>query len=143
MNGLELARRPEATLGAVLRSLQSLGLWDAAIPSGLALSRIDTAIKYAAFIDKEEREASRHRTSAGQALDPDLDYETVPGLRIEATQRLNAARPLTIGQASRTPGVTPGDISALLVHLARVRKAEPMRSHRAPTQAAQETVPTP
>jgi tRNA uridine 5-carboxymethylaminomethyl modification enzyme len=122
MSGLELARRPEAKLDSVLRSLQALELWDAPIPSGLALNRIDTAIKYAAFIDKEEREAARHRNAAGQALDAELDYETVPGLRVEATQRLNAARPLTIGQASRTPGVTPGDISALLVYLARSRR---------------------
>jgi tRNA uridine 5-carboxymethylaminomethyl modification enzyme len=121
MSGMELARRPGMPLDAVLRSLTSLDLWDGNIPAGLALSRTETAIKYGSFIEKEEREASRHRASAGQQLDPDLDYETVSGLRVEATQRLNAARPLTVGQASRTQGVTPGDISALLVHLTRHR----------------------
>lgn len=121
MSGLELARRPVAKLDAVLRALQALGLWTDPIPTGLTLERTDTTIKYGAFIEKEEREASRHRSAAGQQLDPDMDYETVLGLRVEASQRLAQARPLTIGQAGRTPGVTPGDISALLVHLARER----------------------
>lgn len=121
MSGLELARRPEAPLDAVLRGLARLGLWDAPVPSGLVLDRAAVAISYGSFIDKEEREAGRHRRAAGERLDPDLDYAEVLGLRVEATQRLNAARPLTIGQAARTPGVTPGDISALLVHLNRNR----------------------
>ncbi len=121
MSGLELARRPDASLGAVLRSLARLGLWTSPIPEGLALERAGVAITYASFIDKEEREAARHRKSAGDRLDPDLDYKAVLGLRVEAMQRLDAARPLTVGQASRTPGVTPGDISALLVHLNKTR----------------------
>lgn len=121
MSGLELARRPGVALDAVLRSLARLGLWDAPTPLGLALERADVEIKYGSFIEKEEREAARHRKAAGERLDPGLEYGTVQGLRVEATQRLNAARPLTIGQAARTPGVTPGDISALLVHLNKVR----------------------
>lgn len=121
MSGLELARRPEARLDAVIRSLARLGLWDAPVPNELVLGRADVTIKYSAFIEKEEREAARHRRATEERLDPDIDYETVAGLRVEATQRLNRARPLTIGQAARTPGVTPGDISALLVHLTRTR----------------------
>ncbi len=124
MSGLELARRPDASLGAVLRSLAGLGLWTGPIPDGLALERAGIAIIYASFIDKEEREAARHRKAADDRLDPDLDYQAVLGLRIEAMQRLAAIRPLTVGQASRTPGVTPGDISALLVHLNKTRAPE-------------------
>lgn len=121
MSGLELARRPDASLGAVLRSLARLALWTGPIPEGLALERAGVAITYMSFIEKEEREAARHRKAAGDRLDPDLDYQAVLGLRVEAMQRLDAARPHTIGQASRTPGVTPGDISALLVHLNKTR----------------------
>jgi tRNA uridine 5-carboxymethylaminomethyl modification enzyme len=121
MSGLELARRPEARLDAVIRSLARLDLWDAPVPNDLTLMRTEVAIKYSSFIEKEEREASRHRRAAGERLDPNMDYGQVTGLRVEATQRLNLTRPLSIGQAARTPGVTPGDISALLVHLTRSR----------------------
>jgi tRNA uridine 5-carboxymethylaminomethyl modification enzyme len=122
MSGLELARRPEAPLGAVLNALTRLDLWNDPLPTKLALARTDVAIKYGSFIEKEQREANRHTRSAGEPLHPDLDYAQVSGLRIEAIQRLNEARPLTIGQASKTPGVTAGDISALLVHLRKERE---------------------
>ena len=50
-------------------------------------------------------------------LDPDLDYSTVKGLRIEAIQKLNKVKPLTLGQASRISGVSPADISVLMIYL--------------------------
>ena len=53
----------------------------------------------------------------GKKLSPDFDYTTVSGLRIEATQKLNQYKPLSIGQASRISGVSPADISVLLVHM--------------------------
>lgn len=119
MTALDLARRPHVALDAVVRAMDALGFWQHEIPTGLTLERAQTAIAYSAFIDKEEREAERHRKAAADRLDPDLDYASVRGLRIEAQQRLNAVKPLNIGQAQRTPGVTPGDISALLVHVSR------------------------
>ncbi len=119
MTALDLARRPHVPLDAVLRAMVALGFWQEGIPTGLTLERARTAIAYSAFIDKEEREAERHRKAATDRLDPDMDYASVRGLRIEAQQKLNTVRPLNIGQAQRTPGVTPGDISALLVHVSR------------------------
>lgn len=119
MTALDLARRPHVTLDAVLGAMVDLGFYANAIPAGITLERAQTAIAYSSFIDKEEREAERHRKAASDRLDPNLDYATVRGLRVEAQQRLNATKPLNIGQAQRTPGVTPGDISALLVHLSR------------------------
>jgi tRNA uridine 5-carboxymethylaminomethyl modification enzyme len=50
-------------------------------------------------------------------LPDDLDYSTLKGLRIEAAQKLQAIRPLTVGQASRISGVNPADISVLLIYL--------------------------
>ena len=50
-------------------------------------------------------------------LDPDLDYSLVKGLRIEAVQKLNKVKPLTLGQASRISGVSPADISVLMIYL--------------------------
>jgi tRNA uridine 5-carboxymethylaminomethyl modification enzyme len=119
MTGIELARRPGVPLDAVVRALIDLEMWDGAVPEGLVRERAEIAIRYGAFIDKEEREAQRHRRSHTQAIDPELDYGTVLGLRVEAMQKLSAARPVTVGQAMRTAGVTPSDVGALLVHLAR------------------------
>lgn len=121
MNGLELARRPNVALDAILRALVHAGLWSHNIPDGLVRDRTDVAIKYASFIDKERKEAARHERSVSEQLDPHLDYGCIPGLRIEAVQKLTAFKPLTIGQAQKTDGVTPGDIGALLVHLTRTR----------------------
>lgn len=122
MSALELARRPEAPLPSVLRALSALKLWNGIIPTDMAVNRASVAIKYGSFIEKEEREAARHRKAAEDLLDPDMDYASVPGLRVEATQKLNRQKPLTVGQASRTAGVTAGDISALLLHLSRTRR---------------------
>jgi tRNA uridine 5-carboxymethylaminomethyl modification enzyme len=121
ISALGLIQRPGQTLDAVVRALTTIGLWQEKVPSGLVLERAQMAIKYRSFIDKEEREAARQQRSASEKLSPDLDYANIPGLRVEAVQKLNAARPLTIGQATRTSGVTPSDVGALLVHLARMR----------------------
>ena len=53
-------------------------------------------------------------------LSPDLDYEQISGLRIEARQKLNKLKPLSIGQASRIQGVSPADISVLLGYLGTI-----------------------
>ena len=58
-----------------------------------------------------------HRKLEQQRLPDDLDYLTLKGLRIEAAQKLQAVRPLTVGQASRISGVNPADISVLLIYL--------------------------
>lgn len=122
MNGLELARRPNVSLESTLRALSHVGLWTDDIPDGLVKERAEVAIKYGSFIDKEQREAARHERSIMEQLDPDLDYASIPGLRVEAMQRLLEVRPLTIGQAKKAAGVTPSDIGALLVYLTRSKK---------------------
>lgn len=121
MTALDIARRPHVPLPTVLKALIRLEMWHDPIPAGESLERAQVAIRYGAFIDKEEREAQRHRRAAEDRLDPELDYASIRGLRIEAQQQLNAIKPLTIGQAQKTPGVTPGDISVLLVHVSRSR----------------------
>ncbi len=126
MTGLDLARRPHVDLPTVLKALARLEMWSDPIPTGVTLERTQIAIRYGAFIEKEEREAERHRRAAEDRLDPELDYALIRGLRVEAQQQLNANKPLTIGQAQKTPGVTPGDISALLVHVSRT-KANPVQ----------------
>jgi tRNA uridine 5-carboxymethylaminomethyl modification enzyme len=59
----------------------------------------------------------------GKALPLDLDYNTLDNLRLEARQKLNAVRPLTLGQAARISGISPADINVLIIYLLREAKA--------------------
>ena len=58
-------------------------------------------------------------------LDPNLDYSEIKGLRIEAIQKLNKVKPLTLGQASRISGVSPADTSVILVYLEQLKYSNP------------------
>jgi tRNA uridine 5-carboxymethylaminomethyl modification enzyme len=108
----DLLRRPALTYDAL-----------AALDEGRpALSRrvrltVEVTIKYDGYIKREMAEVERHRKLEQKRLPDDLDYSTLKGLRIEAAQKLQAIRPLTVGQASRISGVNPADISVLLIYL--------------------------
>ncbi len=80
---------------------------------------VETQIKYAGYIDRQQQEISRQAAGEQRQLPPDLDYRSVRGLSNEVQQRLNQHRPETLGQASRIQGITPAAISLLLVHLRR------------------------
>ncbi len=74
-----------------------------------------TDVKYAGYAEKEAKRIEEMRRLEGVALPKDLDYTKIKGLRLEAQQRLNEVRPLTLGQASRIYGVSPADITVLLI----------------------------
>ncbi|MBO5313013.1 MAG: tRNA uridine-5-carboxymethylaminomethyl(34) synthesis enzyme MnmG [Clostridia bacterium] len=76
-----------------------------------------TDIKYDGYVKKQLTEVARAEKMEAKPLDPDLDYSLVKGLRIEAVQKLNKVKPLTLGQASRISGVSPADISVLMIYL--------------------------
>lgn len=79
---------------------------------------LDTAIidvKYAGYAEKERRRIEEMRRLEDVKLPEDLDYEKIDGLRLEARQKLSAIRPLTLGQASRISGVSPADVTVLLI----------------------------
>ena len=76
-----------------------------------------TEIKYEGYVKKQLQEVERGAKMEKKALPSDLDYTTIKGLRIEAQQKLSKVRPLTLGQASRISGVSPADISVLLIYL--------------------------
>ena len=76
------------------------------------------------YIDRQHREIAKHAKQEKLRLPEDIDYATVDGLSIEARQRLELARPVTLGQASRLEGMTPSAVSLLLIHLKKRRLAK-------------------
>jgi tRNA uridine 5-carboxymethylaminomethyl modification enzyme len=84
--------------------------------------QVEIATKYAGYIARQRDEVARHEAHESTRIPAGLDYGEVTGLSIEVRQKLAAARPETVGQASRISGVTPAAISLLLVHLKRRSK---------------------
>ena len=80
---------------------------------------METEIKYAGYIDKQRREVERFASMEGKRLPEDIDYGAIKGIRLEAAQKLQKFRPQSIGQAARISGISPADISVLLVYLSR------------------------
>ena len=78
---------------------------------------VEVRAKYAGYIDRQEREIAKHARQEKLRLPEDIDYALVDGLSHEARQRLELARPTTVGQASRLEGMTPSAVSLLLIHL--------------------------
>ena len=85
---------------------------------------LEVMIKYQGYIENERKEAQKLRKLENIKLSQDLDYEKMSGLRLEARQKLNHVKPLTLGQASRISGVNPSDISVLILNLKRLKDYE-------------------
>ena len=79
--------------------------------------QVEIKTKYAGYIDRQQEEIARLRASEDTRLPEDIDYAGISGLSKEIQGKLGQARPETLGQASRVPGVTPAAISLLLIHL--------------------------
>ena len=79
--------------------------------------QIEVQAKYAGYIDRQQREIAKHAKQERLRLPDDINYARVDGLSNEARQKLENARPVTIGQASRLEGMTPSAVSLLLIHL--------------------------
>ncbi|MFI5272510.1 MAG: tRNA uridine-5-carboxymethylaminomethyl modification enzyme MnmG/GidA [Ktedonobacterales bacterium] len=125
MTAAELLRRPElcyqqlATLLAPDDSEAHNAL--PALDDDTA-TEVELRVKYAGYIRQERQNVARAQRLEGRLLPPALDYTTLAGLRTEARQQLTRVRPRTAGQAARIPGVTPADVSVLLVHVERLRR---------------------
>ena len=83
------------------------------------VEQVEIAIKYAGYIVRQENEVAKFKDFERKQIPLTFDYKLVPSLRPEARQKLRAIRPTTVGQASRISGVSPADISILLVWLKR------------------------
>ncbi|MFU0832032.1 MAG: tRNA uridine 5-carboxymethylaminomethyl modification enzyme MnmG [Oscillospiraceae bacterium] len=80
---------------------------------------VEIELKYEGYIRRQKAQINEMRRLENRLLPPDIDYEQITGLRVEAREKLQAVRPESIGQASRISGVSPADISVLLIWLAR------------------------
>jgi tRNA uridine 5-carboxymethylaminomethyl modification enzyme len=80
-------------------------------------------VKYAGYIDRQELEVAKMKKLEDKAIPDAFDYSTVPSLRLEARQKFAKIRPTTLGQATRISGVSPADISILMVWLKRSARA--------------------
>ena len=92
-----------------------------------ALSRhektmMEVQIKYDGYITKQQQRIEKFKRLENKKLSQDMDYEKIDGLRIEAQQKLNAFKPLSVGQASRISGVSPADINVLIIYLEKLRR---------------------
>lgn len=113
----ELLRRPFLTLDD-LYALED----DPPVFSPSVRRRVETELKYEGYIKRQLEEVRRFSRMEEKQIPPDMDFASIGGLRLEARQKLAERRPETIGKASRIPGVSPADISVLLVALAQYGK---------------------
>ena len=111
-NLAELIRRPELSY----EILAPIDVDRPDIPADV-IEQVNINIKYDGYIKRQLHQVEQFKKLEGKKLSPDFDYNMVSGLRKEATQKLNQYKPLSIGQASRISGVSPADISVLLVYM--------------------------
>ena len=113
-SAFDLLAQPEATLQRVSILWPEL----AAIPPEIAAA-VETSARYDRYIARMERDIAAHRRDEALSLPSDLDYRAVGGLSTEVRERLEQARPATLGAAARLPGMTPAAVTALLAHARR------------------------
>ncbi len=86
------------------------------------IEQVEIEIKYEGYIIRQLRQVEQYKKMEKKMIPEDLDYEEVPSLRLEARQKLKMFRPISVGQASRISGVSPADVSVLLVFLEQYSK---------------------
>jgi tRNA uridine 5-carboxymethylaminomethyl modification enzyme len=112
-SGEDLLRRPEVDYDALV----SLPEFGPALEDAEAAEQVEIQVKYEGYIERQKDEIEKSLRHENTKLPADLDYKQVKGLSNEVVLKLNAAKPETVGIASRISGITPAAISILLVHL--------------------------
>ena len=87
------------------------------------IKEVEISIKYKGYLKKQEEAIARFRKTENLKL-PAIDYKQVKGLSREAVEKLSEQQPITLGQASRISGVSPADISVLLVYIEQMKKVQ-------------------
>ena len=108
----DLLRRPQITYA----DLSTLDQNRPNLPAPV-VKTVETDVKYAGYIKRELAEVERQKKLEDKFIPEDIDFKSIKGLRLEAGQKLDKFRPATVGQASRISGVSPADISVLLLYL--------------------------
>ncbi len=108
----ELLKRPEITY----KALSEIDTERPELTSQEA-EEVEIQVKYEGYIKLEEAQVEKFKKLEAKKLDEDINYEEIKGLRLEARQKLNKIKPISVGQASRISGVSPADISVLLIYL--------------------------
>ncbi|MCZ8517442.1 tRNA uridine-5-carboxymethylaminomethyl(34) synthesis enzyme MnmG [Paenibacillus filicis] len=119
---LSLLRRPEI----MYEHIHSVSPSPAELTEDM-MEQVEIQVKYSGYIEKQLAQVERLRKMEQKKIPDDIIYEEVHGIATEAKQKLSKIRPISIGQASRIAGVTPADISILLVHLEHYNKVLAVR----------------
>lgn len=114
----DLLRRPEISYDMLVESFGAPPL-----PAKVQ-EQVEIAVKYEGYIAKQRQQVERMNKLEGKLLPPTLDYKQIPGLSSEGQQKLAQIQPRSLGQASRISGVSPADISVLMVYLTRQQRHE-------------------
>ena len=113
----ELVRRPELDY----RMLAEIDTERGDVSEDVA-EQVNISIKYDGYIRRQQQQVRQFKRLEEKRIPEDLDYSQVPSLRIEARQKLSAIRPVSIGQAGRISGVSPADVSVLLIYLGQKKE---------------------
>ncbi len=111
INLYNLIKRNNITLSKIINYFNILKDY-----SKIVVEEVNTEIKYEGYIKKQAEQIESFKKQEEMKLDVNFDYSKILGLRLEATQKLNEIKPLNIGQASRISGISPADISVLIVY---------------------------
>jgi tRNA uridine 5-carboxymethylaminomethyl modification enzyme len=113
----DLIRRPELSYEAI--ELMDDGRQQLPVD---VIEQVNISIKYQGYIERQNRQVEQFKKLEKRKIPADIDYEKINNLRMEARQKLSLIRPENIGQASRISGVSPADISVLLVYMKMMDK---------------------
>ncbi|MCF8465147.1 MAG: tRNA uridine-5-carboxymethylaminomethyl(34) synthesis enzyme MnmG [Flavobacteriales bacterium] len=120
LRAYSLISRPEIDLPSMIQEIPSVAKTVHSISTNLeVIEQVEIQAKYSGYIQKEQDSADKILRFEGINLKPDFDYNKLESLSAEARQKLTKIKPKSIGQASRISGVSPSDISVLLVHLGK------------------------
>ncbi|MCI8504356.1 MAG: tRNA uridine-5-carboxymethylaminomethyl(34) synthesis enzyme MnmG [Dorea sp.] len=120
---VDLIRRPELSY----ELLKSIDINRPAFPAELeeeVIEQVNIAIKYDGYIKRQKKQVEQFKKLENKKIPKNIDYDKIKSLRIEAQQKLKEYQPISIGQASRISGVSPADISVLLVYLEEMIRTE-------------------
>ena len=119
----ELIRRPELSY----ECLEEIDKDRPEFPNDLkeeVWEQVNINIKYKGYISRQKKQVEQFKKLENKKIPANIDYDSIKSLRIEALQKLKEYRPVSIGQASRISGVSPADISVLLVYMEQYRNRE-------------------